>query len=108
MRKNGPCLRKWVLVGHCGGLKLERLHAPCPKAVKQGARSLPTRWGQPERERLDAMLQQGSLFYWKGPQTTLMLEQLSQDLPGKARHDRLFRHRGPARGRGRRGNRPGR
>ncbi len=54
-----------------------------PKAVKKGPPSLPTRWGQPERERLDAMLQQGSLFYWKGPQTTLMLECFRKICPVK-------------------------
>lgn len=32
------------------------------------------RWGAPERERLEEMLGQKSLFYWKGPQTTRLIE----------------------------------
>src|SRR5688572_17870970 len=43
------------------------------KAVKHSAK-LPIRWGEPERERLNAMLGQDSLFYWKGPQATLLIE----------------------------------
>ena len=39
------------------------------KTVRQPV-PLPIRWGEPERERLSAMLGQDSLFYWKGPQTT--------------------------------------
>ena len=31
-------------------------------------------WGGPEKERLDAMIGQDTLFYWKGPQTSLLLE----------------------------------
>ena len=27
------------------------------------------RWGEPEAERLDDLLEQSSLFYWNGPQT---------------------------------------
>ena len=46
------------------------------KAVKQSAK-LPIRWGEPERERLNTMLGQDSLFYWKGPQTTLLIERSS-------------------------------
>jgi len=52
------------------------------KAVKAPAK-LPIRWGQPERERLDAMLAQDSLFYWKGPQTALMLQRFRQVCPVK-------------------------
>ncbi|MCI0365586.1 MAG: DegT/DnrJ/EryC1/StrS family aminotransferase, partial [Phycisphaerales bacterium] len=37
---------------------------------------LPIRWGDPERERLDAMLDQESLFYWNGPQTTALIERV--------------------------------
>src|SRR5216110_1247922 len=42
---------------------------------------LPTRWGEPERERLNAMLAQDSLFYWKGPQTTLLIERFKKVCP---------------------------
>ena len=52
------------------------------KAVKQSAK-LPIRWGEPERERLNAMLGQESLFYWKGPQTTLLLERFKKVCPVK-------------------------
>lgn len=44
---------------------------------------LPIRWGEPERERLNAMLSQDALFYWKGPQTTLFLERFRKLCPVK-------------------------
>ena len=47
---------------------------------------LKNRWGEPERERLNAMLAQDSLFYWKGPQTTLALERFRQVCPLKYAH----------------------
>ena len=52
------------------------------KAVKQSAR-LPIRWGEPELERLNAMLRQDSLFYWKGPQTNLLIERFKKVCPVK-------------------------
>src|SRR5207247_5641227 len=52
------------------------------KAVKQSPK-LPIRWGDPERERLNAMLGQDSLFYWKGPQTTLLLQRFKKICPLK-------------------------
>jgi perosamine synthetase len=52
------------------------------KAVKQSAK-LPIRWGEPERERLNSMLGQDSLFYWKGPQTALLLERFKKLCPVK-------------------------
>jgi len=52
------------------------------KAVSQSPK-LPTRWGEPERERLNAMLGQESLFYWKGPQTTLLIERFRKVCPVK-------------------------
>jgi perosamine synthetase len=52
------------------------------KTVKQSAK-LPIRWGEPERERLNAMLGQDSLFYWKGPQTTLLVERFKNICPVK-------------------------
>jgi dTDP-4-amino-4,6-dideoxygalactose transaminase len=54
-----------------------------PKAVKTPAPALPIRWGEPERERLNAMLRQSALFYWKGPQTTLFIERFKQVCPVK-------------------------
>lgn len=55
------------------------------KAVKTPPKQGP-RWGDPERERLNAMLAQDSLFYWKGPQTTLALERFRQVCPLKYAH----------------------
>src|ERR1051326_647777 len=52
------------------------------KTVKQSPK-LPIRWGEPERERLNAMLGQDSLFYWKGPQTTLLIERFKKVCPVK-------------------------
>src|SRR5574340_1500255 len=52
------------------------------KAVKHPA-SLPVRWGAPERERLEAMLGQESVFWWKGPQNNLLVERFRQVCPVK-------------------------
>ena len=52
------------------------------KAVKPSP-ALPIRWGEPERERLNAMLGQDSLFYWKGPQTALLMERFKKVCPVK-------------------------
>ena len=55
------------------------------KAVREPV-SLPTRWGQPEREQLDAMLGQRSLFWWKGPQNALLAERVREVCPLKYIH----------------------
>jgi dTDP-4-amino-4,6-dideoxygalactose transaminase len=52
------------------------------KTVKKSAGGGP-RWGEPERQQLDAMLQQGSLFYWQGPQTKLLTERFQKICPVK-------------------------
>ncbi len=52
------------------------------KTVKASAGSGP-RWGEVERKQLDAMLQQGSLFYWQGPQTKLLTERFQKVCPVK-------------------------
>jgi dTDP-4-amino-4,6-dideoxygalactose transaminase len=52
------------------------------KAVKQVPASEP-RWGAPEHEQLGEMLQQGSLFYWKGPQTKLLTRRFQEFCPLK-------------------------
>src|SRR5262245_28385260 len=52
------------------------------KAVKKNPK-LAIRWGEPERERLNSMLGQESLFYWKGPQTTLFTDRFKQVCPLK-------------------------
>ncbi len=53
-----------------------------PKAVTTPPPKL-VRWGEPERERLNAMLGQDSLFYWKGPQTGLLTERFRAICPLK-------------------------
>lgn len=52
------------------------------KAIKTPA-VLKDRWGEPERERLEAMLRQDTLFFWKGPQTELMMERFRKACPSK-------------------------
>ena len=41
------------------------------------------RWGDPERQRLDRLIDQDTLFYWKGPQTTQFIERFRQVCPLK-------------------------
>ncbi len=55
------------------------------KAVKVTVKRA-RRWGDLERERLNAMLEQNSLFYWKGPQTALALERFKKIYPFKYAH----------------------
>lgn len=43
----------------------------------------PKRWGQAELARLATMVEQSSLFYWKGPQTTALLEDFRKLYPLK-------------------------
>jgi perosamine synthetase len=52
------------------------------KAVKNAAVARP-RWGETERKQLEEMLQQGSLFYWQGPQTKLLTERFQKVCPVK-------------------------
>jgi perosamine synthetase len=53
-----------------------------PRAVKTTPPK-PIRWGEPERERLMAMLNQNSLLYWKAPQTTMLIERFKEHCPLK-------------------------
>jgi perosamine synthetase len=43
----------------------------------------PVRWGDAELARLTTMVGQSSLFYWKGPQTTALLEEFRRHYPLK-------------------------
>jgi len=52
------------------------------KAVKTAFKQ-PPRFGEPERERLEEMLGQDTLFYWKGPQTGIFTERFQQICPLK-------------------------
>src|SRR5262245_36846623 len=51
-----------------------------PKSVAQRFKAGP-RWGDPEREQLKQTLEQDTLFYWKGPRTTLLLEKFRKICP---------------------------
>ncbi|MFM1851419.1 MAG: hypothetical protein RIS54_1103 [Verrucomicrobiota bacterium] len=44
---------------------------------------LPRRWGEAELTRLTAMVDQRSLFYWKGPQTEALLAEFNKHYPFK-------------------------
>lgn len=52
------------------------------KAVKAACPPSP-RWGESERQQLEKMLGQDSLFYWQGPQTKLLLERFREVCPVK-------------------------
>ena len=54
-----------------------------PKAVKTPVPRLPVRWGEPERQGLETMLAQNSLFYWQGPQTALLVKRFQEFCPMK-------------------------
>lgn len=51
-----------------------------PKTVREKTPHQ-ARWGEPERERLERMLGQDSLFYWKGPQTAALVERFREFCP---------------------------
>jgi dTDP-4-amino-4,6-dideoxygalactose transaminase len=58
-------------------------------ALQGGKKAVPgpvprlVRWGEPERERLNAVVAQDTLFYWKGPQTALLTERFRRTCPLK-------------------------
>jgi dTDP-4-amino-4,6-dideoxygalactose transaminase len=52
------------------------------KSVKTAPVAQP-RWGEPERAQLEAMIQQNTLFYWKGPQTELLTKRFQEFCPVK-------------------------
>jgi perosamine synthetase len=41
------------------------------------------RWGEPEKERLNAAIEQNTMFYWQGPQTALFTERFREVCPVK-------------------------
>jgi perosamine synthetase len=53
-----------------------------PKAVTKSCPSTP-RWGETELKQLGETLQQGTLFYWKGPQTELFKKRFKEVCPVK-------------------------
>ena len=59
------------------------MSAPEHRPIVDEPLPLPQRWGEPELTRLTAMVGQASLFYWKGPQTTALLEEFRHHYPLK-------------------------
>jgi len=57
--------------------------APATKPIVDEPVPLPQRWGAAELARLTEMVKQPSLFYWKGPQTTALLEEFRKHYPLK-------------------------
>lgn len=57
---------------------LEKLAIDGGTPAAPGGQTLPIRWGAPERTRLDAMLKQRSLLYWKGPQTADLTQRVRE------------------------------
>ena len=61
-------------------------------AVQGGEKAVKTeaaggqRWGEPERQQLESMLRQDTLFYWQGPQTQLLTDRFKQVCPVKYVH----------------------
>ena len=53
-----------------------------PKAVQEKLKPV-KRWGEPERERLNAAIEQNTMFYWQGPQTKLFTERFREVCPVK-------------------------
>lgn len=96
MGSEPPCSRRGFLAASSGALGASQLRAQAADATaanppklallggEKAVRERPprlVRWGEPERERLNAMLEQDSLFYWKGPQTALLIERFRRTCP---------------------------
>ena len=56
-----------------------------PKAIAKSCPATP-RWGDVELKQLDETLKQGTLFYWKGPQTELFKKRFMEVCPVKYAH----------------------
>lgn len=79
-----------TVAGALSGAAQEPVKTDLPKLAVHGGEKAVTgaskqgpRWGDPERERLNAMLEQDTLFYWNGPQTTLAIERFQAICPLK-------------------------
>jgi dTDP-4-amino-4,6-dideoxygalactose transaminase len=64
---------------------------PAKLAIHGGAKSVGpapklVRWGEPEREQLGKVVDQSSLLYWKGPQTTLFTQRFKAVYPFEHAH----------------------
>src|SRR4051794_1944225 len=53
-----------------------------PKAVQEIVTPA-KRWGEPERQQLNAAIEQNTMFYWQGPQTKLFTERFREVCPVK-------------------------
>jgi dTDP-4-amino-4,6-dideoxygalactose transaminase len=56
---------------------------PVLKPIVDEPAPQPQRWGAAELARLTDMVEQPSLFYWKGPQTTALIEEFRRHYPLK-------------------------
>src|SRR5690242_13668185 len=62
---------------------------PNALAIEGGAKTVKVkvpklvRWGNPERDRLNATISQDTLFYWHGPQTSALIERVKTWVPSK-------------------------
>lgn len=81
-----------LVAGHLDATKSNAAQSAAKLAVNGGEKAVKTavkrarRWGDLERERLNAILEQDTLFYWKGPQTALALERYKKIYPFKYAH----------------------
>src|ERR1043166_2829083 len=85
--------RRQFIAGSSAALLAGGVSVPAEDAAKLalngGPQSVPSvpklgrRWGDPERERLNATLQQDTLFYWKGPQTKAFTERFQKVFPAR-------------------------
>lgn len=67
--------------GRAAGASVEKLAVDGgPKAVTATS-TAPPRFGAPERERLEQMLQNDALFYWNGQQTGIFTERFQEMCP---------------------------
>ncbi len=74
------------IAGAAGADETSQLALHGGKKATEGAPPLPIRWGEPEGKQLNKMLDQPTLFYWKGAQTTLLKERFQKICPVKYVH----------------------
>jgi dTDP-4-amino-4,6-dideoxygalactose transaminase len=94
-RRSSPSRRRFLaasssflIAGQLAGREAKQTPAADTRlALEGGPKAVPgplprlVRWGEPERARLNALIGQDSLFYWKGPQTALLSERFRQTCP---------------------------
>src|SRR5690606_28961923 len=78
-----------LLASQMGASASAQASSPAKLAIEGGAKAVTSkagpwvRWGAPEREQLDQVVEQRSVFYWKGPKTQLFVERFQQHYPLK-------------------------